>query len=111
LIGYSFAAKNSANTNNTTTNAPQLNPDQVTSPKDNNTTAHNNTKNIASNRDKVSTSKRKNKFAQLYVRSVAVVRVFRTSNRQGQFSPCVVIFVYNYVVYFCVSYIANKSET
>lgn len=47
---------NSANTNNTTTNAPQLNPDQVTSPKDNNTTAHNNTKNIASNRDKVMSS-------------------------------------------------------
>jgi hypothetical protein len=63
LIGYSFAAKNSANTNNTTTNAPQLNPDQVTSPKDNNTTA--------SNRDKVSTSY--NTFAELYVRSVAVV--------------------------------------
>jgi len=47
---------NSANTNNTTTNVQQVNQDQVTSPKDNNATTHNNTKNIANNRDKVISS-------------------------------------------------------
>ncbi len=53
-LSLKFIKKNSANTNNTTTNVAPVNLDQVTSPKDNNNTNHNNTKNLANNRDKVS---------------------------------------------------------